>query len=160
MAIYMKYGDIKGSVTTGGFADWIMLDSFSWGVARNVSLPHRGEDTREGAEPNLAEVVVTKRKEKASPQLWQEAVGGTFKTKTTIRFTTTTDGKVENYLEYELTDTGLSSYSVGTGGRDDVPMESLTLNFAKVAWKYGAVDAKTNKTPIAVGWDLTQQAKM
>lgn len=31
MAIYMKYGDIKGAVTTDGFKDWIELNSFQWG---------------------------------------------------------------------------------------------------------------------------------
>ena len=160
MAIYMKYGDIKGSAATGGFKDWVMLDSFAWGVTRLVDLPRGGEDTREGAEPNVAEVVVTKRMEKASPQLWQEAVSGDFSTAATIMFTTTTKDKVESFLEYELTDTGLSCYRVETGSEGDVPHESLTLNFAKVSWKYGAVDAKTNLTPMVVGYDLTKCSKM
>jgi type VI secretion system secreted protein Hcp len=159
MAIYMKYGDIKGSVATDGFKDWIMLDSFNWSVSRNVALPIRQEDTREGAEPNITEVVVSKRMEKASPKLWQEAVGGAFNTKATIRFTTTAQGKMESFLEYELTDTGLSSYSINSENPDGVPHENLTLNFAKVIWKYGAFDAKTNSSPAAVGWDLTKQAK-
>ena len=36
----------------------------------------------------------------------------------------------------------------------------LSLNFSKVSWKYGALDAKTSGTPDVVGWDLTQQKKM
>ena len=117
MAIYMKYGDIAGSVTTDGFKDWIQVNSFQWGVGRGVTSPHGSEDTREGSEPSVSEVVVTKRMEKASPKLWQDAVGGDFSAKVTIKFTSTTKDKVESYLEYELTDAGLSGYSVSAGSR-------------------------------------------
>ena len=65
-------------VTTDGFKDWIQLSSFQWGVGRGVTSPHGSEDTREGSEPSISEVVVTKRMEKASPKLWQDAVGGDF----------------------------------------------------------------------------------
>jgi type VI secretion system secreted protein Hcp len=159
VAIYMKYGDISGSVTTDGFKDWIQVNSFQWGVGRGVTSPHGSEDTREGSEPSVSEVVVTKRMEKASPKLWQDAVGGDFSAKVTIKFTSTTKDKVESYLEYEFTDTGLSGYSVSAGS-DDAPQESLSLNFAKVSWKYSVLDAKTSGKPEVVGWDLTQQKKM
>jgi type VI secretion system secreted protein Hcp len=156
----MQYGDkVKGSVTTDGFKDWIQLHSFQWGVGRGVSLPHGAEDTREGSEPSISEVVVTKRMEKSSIQLWQDAVAGDFSTKVVIKFTTTTKDKVESFLEYELTDTGLSGYSVSAGA-DDPPEESLSLNFAKVSWKYGVADAKTGIKFSNAGWDLTQQKKM
>jgi type VI protein secretion system component Hcp len=99
VAIYMIFGDISGSVTTDGFKDWIHVDSFQWGVGRGVTSPHGSEDTREGSEPSVSEVVVTKRMEKASPKLWQDAVGGDFSAKVTIKFTSTTKDKVESYLE-------------------------------------------------------------
>ena len=73
----MKYGDIKGAVTTDGFKDWIELSSFQWGVGRARRLArHAVRKTREGSEPSISEVVVTKRMDKASPKLWQDAVGG------------------------------------------------------------------------------------
>ena len=64
-----------------------------------------------------------------------------------------------SYLEYELTNTGLSGYSVSAGS-DDAPQESLSLNFTKVSWKYSVLDAKTSGKPEVVGCDLTQQKKM
>ena len=36
----------------------------------------------------------------------------------------------------------------------------LSLNFAKVNWKYSVLDAKTSEKPEVVGRDLTQQKKM
>jgi type VI secretion system secreted protein Hcp len=159
VAIYMKFGSIDGNVTTSGFEKWIQVNSFQWGVGRSVSLPHGSEDTREGSEPSISEVVVTKRMEKASPNLWQDATGGDFSATVTIKFTTTTKDKVESYLEYQFENTGLSGYSVSAGS-DDAPQESLSLNFSKVTWKYSAQDAKTSGTPVSVGWDLTQQKKV
>ncbi len=159
MAIYMKYGDIKGSVTTDGFKDWIELGSFQWGVGRSVNSPSKGEDTREGSEPSISEVVVSKRMDKASPKLWQDAVGGDFSKDVTISMTTTTKDKVETYLEYSLKEVGLSGYSA-SGGADDSPGESLSLNFSAVTWKYTGRDAKIAGTPEVVGWSLTQQKKI
>ncbi|HVC60411.1 MAG TPA: type VI secretion system tube protein Hcp [Acetobacteraceae bacterium] len=160
MAIYMKYGGtIKGSVTTDGFKDWIELGSFQWGVGRSVTSPSKSSDTREGSEPSISEIVVTKRMDKASPKLWQDAVGGDFSTAVEIHFTTTTKDKVETYLQYNLTETGLSGYSASAGG-EDAPQETVSLNFATVTWKYTGRDSKIAGTPDVVGWDLTQQKKI
>jgi len=159
VAIYMKYGAFEGSVTTDGYKNWIELGSFQWGVGRSVSSPSKSADTREGSEPSVSEIVVTKRMDKASPKLWQDAVGGDFSTAVTIVFTTTTKDKVESYLEYDLQQTGLSGYSASAGG-NDAPQESLSLNFAIVTWKYTGRDSKIAGTPEVVGWDLTQQKKV
>ncbi|HEY3848563.1 MAG TPA: type VI secretion system tube protein Hcp [Acetobacteraceae bacterium] len=159
MSIYMKFGDIKGSVTTDGFKDWINLDSFQWGVGRSVNSTAGGSDTREGSEPSVSEIVVTKRLDKASPSLWQDAVGGDFSKDITITMTTTTKDKVESYLEYELKEVGLSGYSAA-GGADGAPSESLSLNFASVIWKYTGRDSKIAGKPDIVGWSLTQQKKI
>ena len=48
----------------------------------------------------------------------------------------------------------------GEGPVSDAPQESLSLNFAKVNWKYSVLDAKTSEKPEVVGWDLTQQKKI
>ena len=159
MAIYMKFGDIKGSVTTDGFKDWIELGKFQWGVGRSVNSSSKGSDTREGSEPSVSEVVVSKRMDKASPKLWQDAVGGDFSKDVTISMTTTTMDKVETFVEYQLKEVGLSGYSAGAGA-DDAPQESLSLNFSAVTWKYIGRDSKIAGTPEVVGWDLAQQKKI
>ena len=159
MAIYMKYASIQGGVTTSGYANWIDLNSFQWGVGRSVGSVSRGEDTREGSEPSISEVVVTKRMDKASPQLWQDAVGGDFSNDVTICFTTTTKDKVTTYLQYVLAKVGLSGYSA-SGGANDPPSESLSLNFATVSWTYTPMGSGVSGTPTTVGWSLTEQKKL
>src|SRR5262249_20456229 len=124
MGIYMKYDDIKGAVTTDGFKDWIELDSFQWGAERNIHSPTGGATTREQSEPTFNEVVVTKRTDVSSPKLFYESVGGVLNHRVTVKFTTTTKGKVETYLTFELEDTGVSGFSLSSHG--EAPEESLT----------------------------------
>ena len=129
MPIYMKFGSIDGDVTTQGYKDWIELNSFQYGVGRNVSSGAGGR-TRESSAPNISEIVVTKHFDKASAKLYQDSVAGTFDTKVEIKMNTTTKNKTETFLSFELTDCGVSSYSLSSGG--DNPMESLSLNFLKI----------------------------
>jgi type VI secretion system secreted protein Hcp len=127
--IYMKFGSIPGDVTTEGYKDWIELNSFQYGVGRSVSSG-AGGNTRESSAPNVSEIVVTKHFDKASAKLYQDSVAGTFDTKVEIKMNTTTKQKTETFLTFELTDCGVSSYSLSSGGEN--PMESLSLNFLKV----------------------------
>jgi type VI secretion system secreted protein Hcp len=125
----MKFGSVTGDVTTEGYKDWVELTSFQYGVSRHVSSGSGG-NTRESSAPNVSEITVTKHFDKASPKLYQDSVGGTFDTKVEIKMNTTTKNKTETFLTYELTDCGVSSYSLSSGG--DNPMESLSLNFLKI----------------------------
>jgi type VI secretion system secreted protein Hcp len=154
MAIYLKYGTINGDVTTDGFSKWIELNSFQWGVGRGIGTAARGAVNREGSEPSISEVVVTKVMDSASNNLFVDAVAGTMNSKATIKFTTTTKGKVETFLTYDLTDTGLSGYSLSSGG--DKPQESLSLNFTAVSITYGVVSPDGKTKPDTVSYDLTQ----
>jgi type VI secretion system secreted protein Hcp len=154
MAIYMKYGSVKGPVTTEGFKDWIELHSFQWSVGRSIGSAARGSTSREHSEPSLNEVTVTKLSDVATPKLFLDAVAGELNNKVTIKFTTTTKGKVETFLTYEMEDTGLSHYSLSSGG--DMPMESLSLNFTKITETFLGTDPATQGSPETVGYDLTQ----
>ncbi len=129
MAIYMKFGDIKGRVTTDGFKDWIELTSFQLGVGRGVTSGAGGSQ-REGSNPSISEITVTKVFDVASPKLYQDSLAGVFDSKVEIKFTSTTKNKVDTFIAYELTKCGVSGYSLSSGG--DNPSESLSLNFTKI----------------------------
>jgi type VI secretion system secreted protein Hcp len=156
MAIYMKFGDFKGAVTTDGFKDWIELNSFQWGVGRGISSPTGGAEARESSNPSISEVTVTKLMDKSSPSLLTDAMAGELNSTVTIKLTTTTANKVTDFLSYELTNTGVSGYSVSSGG--DQPTESLSLNFTKILVSYTGMDPETKGTPLKVGYDLTKMA--
>src|SRR4051812_16511188 len=154
MAIYMKFGSIKGPVTTDGFKDWIELESFHWGASRHIGTAARGSSSREHSEPNLSEVTVTKLTDVATPKLFLDSVAGKLDSKVTIKFTTTTKGKVETFLTYELENCGLSHFSMSSGG--EAPMESLSLNFTKISKTFTGHDPGISGSPETVGYDLTQ----
>jgi type VI secretion system secreted protein Hcp len=158
MAIYMKFGSIDGAVTTKTFEKWIELTSLQWGVGRSVGSAARSATSREGSEPSISEVVVTKVFDKASNKLFQDAVGGTFESTVTLKLTTTTKDTVETFLKYELSNTGLSGYSVSSGG--DKPQESLSLNFTKIQITFSDLDAKGSGSPDTVGYDLETMHKV
>ncbi len=158
MAIYMKYGSIEGAVTTKGFEKWIELSSLHWGVGRGIGTAARGSSSREGSEPSISEVTVTKIMDVASNKLFQDAVGGNLANDVTLKLTATTKDTVTTFLTYKLTNTGLSGYSVSTGG--DNPTESLSLNFTKIMITYTGLTPQTQGNPDTVGYDLTQMSKV
>ena len=154
MAIYMQYGTaVTGDVTTEGWAKWIELNSFQWGVGRGIGSASSGATGRESSIPSISEIVVTKVMDSSSPGLWTDAVAGELNTLVKIVFTTTSKGATTGFLTYELTDTGLSGYSLSSGG--DRPSESLSLNFTKVSWSFTGTDSAVSGTPVTQGYDLT-----
>ncbi len=142
MAIYMKYGDIKGQTTTDGFKDWITLGSCQMGASRGIASAKGKGANREGSEPSISEIVVTKEWDAASSsKLFEESVSGEMSRKVEIVFTTTSGKKQETFLIVKLEDTGISGYSLSSGG-EGKPTESVSLNFAKVEITPKIVDAK------------------
>lgn len=158
MAIYMKYGDIDGAVETDGLTKWIELHSLQWGVGRGIGSAARGSKNREGSEPSLSEITVTKSYDASSIKLFQDAVGGVLDSKVTIKLTQTVKDKVDTYLKVELEKCGLSGYSLSTGG--DNPTESMSLNFTKITLTHSAMDEKGSGTPVTAGYDLEKMAKV
>jgi len=154
----MKWDGIDGAVTTHGFEKWIELHSFQWGVGRAVGTAARGAATREASEPNLSEIVVTKRMDKSSTKLFMDAVAGDLSSTVKFKFTTTTKDKVDTFLAYELTNCGVSGYSTSSGG--DAPTESLSLNFTKIMFTYTERDPKIAGSPDTVGYDLLKMSKV
>jgi type VI secretion system secreted protein Hcp len=152
MAIYMKYGSIKGAVTTDGFKDWIELSSFQWAAGRAIHSATGHSHSREHSAPSFSEVTVRKQTDLSSPDLFLDSVAGKLNNTVTLKFTTTNKGDVETFLTYELTDCGLSGYALSSEG--DMPTESLRLNYTKIAKTFS--DPETGVAPKTVGYDLTK----
>jgi type VI secretion system secreted protein Hcp len=152
VAIYMKFGDVDGDVTTAKYERWIELSSFQFGVSRDVSSGAHGA-MRESSAPSISDIVVTKLHDASSAKLYEDSLAGAFDTKVEIKMTTTTKGSTETFLSYELTDCGVSSYHQSSGG--DQPTESLSLSFLKILVKPTPLDKSGRaKAGDIVGYDL------
>jgi type VI secretion system secreted protein Hcp len=154
MAIFMKYGDVKGEVTAEGYKDWVELTSLSWGIGRGISAGVGGASKREASAPSVSEITITKTMDSFSPSALKEAIGGEgVQVKIDI---TRTDGPGTHqaFQKYILEGTMVSGYSISSGG--DRPSESMSLNFTKFDSEYIKVDDKLS--PVTTGhyiYDLT-----
>ena len=157
MAIYMKFGSIEGQVTTSGFEKWIECHSFQYGVGRGVTSGAGGQQ-RESSNPSISEITITKVFDKASSGLYEDSIAGSFDTNVQIKLTSTTKNKVDTFLTYELSECGVSGYSISSGG--DNPSESLSLNFTKIMISPSPLDDKGSPAAGAkVTYDLKAMTK-
>jgi len=158
MAIYMEIDGIKGGVTAEGHPDWIEIDSLQWGVGRGIGMGVGASGKREASNPTVSEVSVTKRMDKTSSLLFQEACIGKGK-KVTLHLVKTGADKLQTYMEYILEDCMISGYSVSSGG--DRPSESISLSFDKMTMSYTPYDnTGTAQTPVKAGYDLAKATKV
>ena len=99
--------------------------------AVSLALPWRSRRQGGGAgKVGVHDISITKEVDKASPKLSLACADGTHFKKVTI--TLRKAGKT--YLTYNLTDVLISSVQIsGSGGGQDVPLESISLNFTKIA---------------------------
>jgi len=155
MPIYMGVFDkpnilsrsIRGEVTAQGYEGWIELQSAQIGTPRTVKSGGSGGGT--GRTPPLSEIVVTKLQDSASTALFRESINGEPKL---VVLAFVKDGNV--YMTIILRGTLISGFSTSGGGGDSHarPMESLTLNFAQIA--YNAHDRSPDAVgaPVQEGW--------
>jgi type VI secretion system secreted protein Hcp len=127
----MKYGDIKGTVDTEGFKDWVELGSLQMGAGRGIGSARGSGSNREASEPSVSEITVTKNWDAASSsKFFEESVAGELDRSVEIKMTSTNKNKQDTYMVIKLWNCGISGYSLSSGG--DKPSESLSLNFSKI----------------------------
>ncbi|MEW9617650.1 type VI secretion system tube protein Hcp [Shinella sp. S4-D37] len=158
MAVYLKYEGIDGEATHEKHTKWIEVHSLQFGVGRGISTPTGATTNRESSQPSVSEVVITKMLDSSSTALFAESVTGTAGKKVEIHLVNTGDPG-DTYVEYTLTDSLISGYSVSSGG--DRPSESISINFTKIEFKFTSFDAK-NKTasPTVVGYNMATGKKI
>lgn len=132
MAIFCKFGDKQGDVDTTQYKGWIMVDSFQFGSGRGIGSAAASGGNRQGSHASVSEVTISKHLDPASLPMWRDSLDG--KLATTVDFSfTRADQDNSEYLHITLWDTGVSGWSMTSGG--DRPNESVSLNFAKIEIK-------------------------
>jgi type VI secretion system secreted protein Hcp len=150
MAIYCNYKDFEGDVSTKNYEKMMELTSFDWGVDRNIRNAAGSPSGREMNVPEIHEIRVTKRVDKASVKLFQDATAGKLEGKCTINFTETTADEVKTFMTYELEDCGLSHYAPNSSDGGP-PTETLVINFSKILMSLGSDRATYDLKQLAKG---------
>lgn len=148
MAIYAKFDNIKGNVTTKGLEGWVELDTFGWGYA---STHNQGVGQYRDIAVN--EVVLTMKAEQASVDLAQIGLNRTTIGNLECKFTTTVQTTVDTYMSYKFTNCVIAHYSIAADAHG-MPVETLSLNFQKVNFTFTARDAKLVGIPKSVTYEL------
>ena len=139
--IIMDCGDkIKGESTQDGYKDKIELLSYSHGVAQQITGDPSNQKRTSG-KPNHQDFTVTKYVDLSSCNLIHYCNSATVIPTVKIIIAQNEDGKTNPILTYELSNSLVSSVSVGGGGGGK-PTETVTLNYSKISWTYKQQKAK------------------
>lgn len=157
MPIYMQLDGIEGDATHQTHQNWTDIKSLSWDIQRAMNTLVGSSQNREGKEPSVGHVTLTKSSDRSTPKLITEAASGQAG-KTAKIHLVTTGSPGATYLEFTLSNVLISSYSIVSGG--DRPAESITLNFTKIETKYTPSDSgNAGQSPVISSYDLaTAQA--
>jgi type VI secretion system secreted protein Hcp len=152
MPIYLQVDGIQGDATQEQHKKWMDIEAIHWNVARNMNTSAGSAANREASEPTVSEVILTKVSDSSSTKLFQEACAGRTGKKAVIHLVTT--GNPGNtYVEYNLENTLIASYSIDSNG--DRPVETIKLNFTKIEVKYTPYDDQNNsQSPMIASYDL------
>lgn len=149
---------INGESTLKGFENFIEIMSYSHGLSNPIQFTTSNTGRTTGR-PSLQEMTVSKTLDATTPILNYNCCLaqnlGTTKIHL-VRQDATSDGQNTNaidYMVYEMTNTMISSVSVGGGG-GGIPMETISLNFSKITWTYLSQKPDTGKEGnIVQFWD-------
>lgn len=142
MAIYVKYGNIKGDATHHahkGSDGWWHAHSCNYSVSRGISTPTGSTQDRIPSHAHISEIVVTKTQNTASAAFFKEATVGEG-VPCTIHFVQDGAQHGETYMELTLSQAMIAHWAQHSGG--DRPTESLSFNFTKLEVKTNEYDAK------------------
>lgn len=123
MPFYLKIDTIPGESTDAKHKDWIEVLSFSFGVTRN----RRGR-------AEVQDFSFTHHIDRATPLLFDAACQA--EPISTATFVATRGGEGLEYFKYRMEETFITS--VSPGGAGDMPMEQISMSFAKVDIEYQA----------------------
>ena len=141
---FLKIDGVEGSSKDRAHQGWIEVFSFSWGVSQLVdqSAGRSGKDRSVG-KSEFSSFNIMKLMDKASQTLLLAcATGKHFPGGLFVARKAGERQQVE-YLKIKLTDILVSSLQQsGSAGGDDVPMESLSLNFSRVDFGFVEQDEK------------------
>ncbi len=149
--------DVTGESTLTDYVGKMELLSFSHGVAMQITGDLSNTERTSG-KPNHQDMTVTKYLDAASPVLNQTCCQGKDFDKVDIIIGRNDGGKVIELMRYTMKNVLISSISIGGGGGDK-PVETLTLNYNDIAWKFTSQNASLGAKGVVNGtWNLATNA--
>ena len=158
---FLKLDGIKGESADAKHKGEIDVMSFSWGASQ-TGVQATGGGGGAG-KVHFQDLHIVKKTDAASPTLMLNCANGAH-IKTGLLTVRKAGGEQLEYLKIKLTDILVSSFkdhgSNHTG--DEIPVEQISLNFAKVEYQYQpqGADGKAQGGPVIAGWDVKANQKV
>lgn len=151
---FLKINGIDGESADADHKNEIDVMSWSWGASNAGTMSWGGGGGAGKVQMN--DFSFTMHMNKASPKLAHACATGQH-IATAVLTCRRAGGKQEKYLVITFTDVMVSSYQTGGSGDGGIPLESITLNFAKIETEYFVQD-KSGSTASAgkFTYDLKQ----
>ena len=166
--ILVKIPGVPGTARVAGYdnGDWFVVDSFSFGVERELNESAKGgtEDINIGV-GELQECTISKSMDRGSARLAQLAINGNSAGQAEIHFVNFVadpgggPGKAVAYLVYKLDRCFVKSWST-SGDADDRPTEEVAFYYNKIAFAYYHTEDGKNFEPAQImSWDNVKQTQ-
>jgi len=156
---FLKIDGIEGESADSKHKNEIEVESFSFGATQSGTFAH-GSGGGAG-KVQMQDFHITSKVNKASAKLALACATGQH-IKKAILYVRKAGGRQEDYYQVTFSELLVSSYAIGGSAHGDlIPLEQVSLNFAKIEWKYQLQNEKGNVgNPVITGWDLKQNVKL
>ncbi len=159
---FMKIDAIEGESTDKAHANWIELLSYSHSMSQPATVVSTAGGAP-GGRVNMGDFSIVKHLDKASPKLAEYCCTGK-PVGTVLVEVCRAGGDKLKYMEYKMSEVIVSGVRPGgtSQGGDEVPLEEISMNFAKIEWTYTAQKRADGGGGgnVAAGWDLKTNVKV
>lgn len=156
---FLKLDGIDGETKQDGHKDEIELESWSFGETNKGTFSASGGGG--AGKVSMQDFHFVMQMNKASPKLFEACATGRHIPKANLTCRKAGETQQE-FLKIKFTDLLVSSYQTGGSGSSDVvPMDQISLNFAKIEIEYAeqGADGKL-KASVKAGYDLKAGKKV
>ena len=155
---FLKIDGIEGESLDSKHSGEIEVITWSWSEDQTGTM---GQGGGGGAgKVSMQDFSFTMYTCKASPKLLQHCASGKHVGSATLVGRKAGEQQQE-YLKIKFTDILVSHFSTGGTGTDVRPVDSISLNFAKIEYEYKAQKKDgTLDGAITAGWDLKKNVKV
>jgi type VI secretion system secreted protein Hcp len=155
---FLQITGIEGESADAKHKGWIDVFSWSWGET-NAAPPHAGGGGGAG-KVAMQDLTFTSFMSKASPKLLLACASGQHVKEAKLVGRKAGKGQQE-FLTWTFSDILVSSYQTGGAEASDTPVDSVSLNFAKLKFEYRAQKADGSlDAPVTAGWDVKANTKI
>ena len=155
---FLKVEGIEGESTDDKHKNEIDVESWSWGETQTGTSAHGGGSG--AGKVSMQDFHFVMHANKATPKLMLACATGQH-VKKAVLTCRKAGGDQQEYMSITLSDLLVSSYQTGGSKGDIVPVDQISLNFAKIEIEYKPQDA-TGKvgSPVKTGYDLKTNKKV